>query len=801
MNQKKWVKSRGASLFKGYGRFSFFLIFYILFLAAPIPAEIYYPWKEVYIGALDNKAWAGLVIMANSYQGFAFRLRVNKNGQTADNLDLLDLVAEVGPHSPDGQYARLKLDLQLPFQRGAETPLLLKPPPKKTTLSLEWSRLDEKTVVGRLKAPSFVTLHLIHYFPWDLKGAYRLLPTGEVQGEGSGNPKVYYLLWTDRPGIPISSRQPTETIQSFSMDEVSSLHFVAGIENDPDYLRKRLYRYRNTKTIDSFLEEEADRYLRKRVKINGLYEGVPEAITNNIFWTMLYQIGAHRVYAPAGRKWIFPDPQGQPDHWTIFEWDSFFNALEAAVESSQMAQQIVAAVLETQYPNGNIPNWRSRHNGTPDRSQPPVGAYIVLKLFLKSGDFDFLRRCYPYLRKWHAFWRDVGSSGLPRRDGNNDGLLEWGSDRELVPDRKFPTWEETVSGKQRAMWESGQDDLPNWDEAGFSETTNTLTMNCLDLNCLYALDAWSLAQIARFLQEPGAYDEYLNEYNRLRDLINKYFWNESEGFYFDRHWNGQFSRRKAASNFYPLLARIPDEDRALKLVRRLLNPREFWGEYVLPTISRDDPAFQDQQYWRGTIWPPTNYLVYQGLKAYGFDTVASELAKKSTALFLRAWKTFQICPENFDSRTGEAGGQKFQSWGPLFALIGLEEYLDFTPWEGFRFGMIAPEKEGKISRIAIQDRHYEVEVAKKKVLLREEGREIIQANGGAVFRQFLYSDNEVSFNLHTLNERKIKVKFIKKGKYQLSLDNVVRQVFRGDEITFTVPEGNHSVSLLLLEAG
>lgn len=779
----------------------FFIIIFFIFCPLILYAEIYYPWKEVYIGALDNKAITGLVFMVGPRQGFALRFKVAKDGQVAENLDILDLLAEVGPHAPDGQYARLKLDVQLPFQKGAETPLLIKPPPKGHTLTLEWSRLDEKTVIGRIRAPSLVNLHLTHYFPWDLSGTYRLTARGEISGESREAPKVYYFLWTERPGTTISKGQGMEITQSFSMEKNSSLYFVAGVDSEADYLQKRLYRYQNRGTIDTFLKEEINRYQRKRLKISGLYEGVSEAITNNIFWTVLYQPGAHRLYTPAGRKWIFPNPWGTPDYWTIFEWDSFFNALEASVESSYHAQQVVTAVLETQYPNGNIPNWRSRTNGTPDRSQPPVGSYIVLKLFLKTGDFETLRRAYPSLKKWHAFWKSPGAAGTPRRDGNNDGLLEWGSDGYLVPSRKHPAWEENASGKQRAMWESGQDDLPNWDEAGFDETTGTLTMNCLDLNCLYALDAWSLAQIARFLQEAQAYEEYMKEYNQMRDLINRHLWNESEGFYFDRLWNGQFSQRKAASNFYPLLARIPDEDRALKMVRRLLNPKEFWGDYVLPTISRDDPAFKDQQYWRGTIWPPTNYLVYQGLKAYGFDVIASEFAKKSANLFLRAWKTFQICPENFDSRTGEPGGQKYQSWGPLFALIALEEYLDFTPWEGFRFGMIAPEKEGKLSRLAIQGRHYEVEVSAKKILLREEGREIIRANGGAVFRQFLYTDSEVSFILHTLKEREIKVKFIKKGKYQLSLDNVVRQVFRGNEVSFTVPEGNHSVLILMLEEG
>ena len=85
--------------------------------------------------------------------------------------------------------------------------------------------------------------------------------------------------------------------------------------------------------------------------------------------------------------------------------------------------------------------------------------------------------------------------------------------------------------------------------------------------------------------------------------------------------------------------------------------------------------------------------------------------EKARRLFMRSWTNFQLCPENFHPLTGEAGGQRYQSWGPLFALIAVEEYLDFTPWEGFRFGMIKPERKGKLSRVAIQGRHYDVKVS------------------------------------------------------------------------------------------
>jgi hypothetical protein len=237
------------------------------------------------------------------------------------------------------------------------------------------------------------------------------------------------------------------------------------------------------------------------------------------------------------------------------------------------------------------------------------------------------------------------------------------------------------------------------------------------------------------------------------------------------------------------------------MLKRLLDPRKFWGDHVIPSISRDDPAFkpESQQYWRGTIWPATNYLVYQGLKAYRFDAVASEFARKSAEMFLRSWTSFGLAPENFDSLTGEAGGQRYQSGSPLAALIAVEEYLDFTPREGFRFGMLKPDGKGKLSRVLVQGRHYEVEAGNSGTVLREEGETLLSVDGGAVVRRFLYNESEVSFDIKTLKPRELKLRLLKKGKYQLLVDSREVDVFTGNSRKFEVPEGDHSVLVQLLE--
>jgi hypothetical protein len=314
-------------------RFFSVLALVLCLLIPGLQAEIEYPWKNVYIGALDARAWNGLVISPNGSSVFAFRIKIEKDGEIVDGSDISYLISEVGPHSPDGQYARIKLDMSLPLNRGTETPVLIKPPSDSQTFIFEWSRQEEKTVIGRIRAPEGIILHLTHYFPWDFKGSYRLLPDGQIKGESSGLDRYNYLCWTDPKGSLAEETRPENLTLSFFAEKERSVYFVVGIGEDEESINSQIYRYKDRKTIDSLLEEEEKRYRSKRVRVEGLYQGAERAVANNVFWTSLYQPGLHRIYVPPGRTRILPTPEGNPGHWTIYEWVSFLNALEAVIES------------------------------------------------------------------------------------------------------------------------------------------------------------------------------------------------------------------------------------------------------------------------------------------------------------------------------------------------------------------------------------------------------------------------------------------------------------------------------------
>jgi glycogen debranching enzyme len=125
-----------------------------------------------------------------------------------------------------------------------------------------------------------------------------------------------------------------------------------------------------------------------------------------------------------------------------------------------------------------------------------------------------------------------------------------------------------------------------------------------------------------------------------------------------------------------LLAKAATPEQAQRMVdEHFYNPREFWGEWMIPMISRDDPAYPDQIYWRGRIWGPTNYLVYLALRQYDLPQACRDLAEKSVALLLKEWREQGHIHENYNADTGEGcdstASDAFYHWGGLLGVIGL----------------------------------------------------------------------------------------------------------------------------------
>jgi glycogen debranching enzyme len=127
-----------------------------------------------------------------------------------------------------------------------------------------------------------------------------------------------------------------------------------------------------------------------------------------------------------------------------------------------------------------------------------------------------------------------------------------------------------------------------------------------------------------------------------------------------------------------MLAKAATPQQADRMVKEhLLNPNEFWGDWVIPSIARSDPAFRDQEYWRGRVWGPMNYLIYLGLRNYDQPAARRQLAQKSLALFEKEWTANGHVHENYNAVTGAGddvhSSDRFYHWGALLGLIADRE--------------------------------------------------------------------------------------------------------------------------------
>ena len=217
-----------------------------------------------------------------------------------------------------------------------------------------------------------------------------------------------------------------------------------------------------------------------------------------------------------------------------------------------------------------------------------------------------------------------------------------------------------------------------YDNATYNSQTHLLEFADVGLMSLYIADCDALAVIANNLGKS-------EEANELRDRSARYrakletLWNDRAGIFLNKDLHtGQSSLRLSPTNFYPLLAKATTLTQADTMIQKhLLNPNEFWGTWVMPSIARNDPAFEDQNYWRGRIWGPMNYLVYLGLRNYADPEVCQQFAQKSLDLFLKEWREKGHVHENYNGITGAGddvpNSDRFYHWG---ALLGYIEYME-----------------------------------------------------------------------------------------------------------------------------
>lgn len=125
--------------------------------------------------------------------------------------------------------------------------------------------------------------------------------------------------------------------------------------------------------------------------------------------------------------------------------DNIFGAYQLSLGSKELGYSQLSAVIKTKTAEGMVPNFWQPSTISYDRTEPIVGAKVLLEMFKRHKDMWIVELLFGDLYDWVAWF-------LRRRREPPLGLIVLGSDAGL------PTTD--TPNMQAARYESGLDNSP-----------------------------------------------------------------------------------------------------------------------------------------------------------------------------------------------------------------------------------------------------------------------------------------------------------------------------------------------------
>lgn len=423
-------------------------------------------------------------------------------------------------------------------------------------------------------------------------------------------------------------------------------------------------RKRSLQEICNIIEHQKKNWQNHKETYGELSEAY-NAMQTCLAWDTIYNPQDDTPITTVSRLW-----NRRWGGYVLFCWDTYFGALTLSMGAKELAYCNAVAITRTHTKDGFVPNFACQ-NGfkSYDRSQPPVGSMACLMLYKHYGDTWFLEEVYSDLVRWNQWFFENRST--------KNGLLAWGSGTyEPITGHALELYD--VHDRQGAAYESGLDNSPMYDDTPFDEERGILLLEDVGLTGLYIEDCRCLAEIASVLGDTQKAGELSRRREKLEEAMEQ-LWDEDFGMYLNRREDtGDFEYRLSPFHFHALFSSKVSEEHVERILKEhFYNPNEFWGDFILPSIARNDPAFPEQTYWRGRIWAPMNFLVYMALRCHGCGEARKDLSEKSVKLILQEWLEKGHVHENYDPDTGEGcnsdRSDRFYHWGGLLSFIALLE--------------------------------------------------------------------------------------------------------------------------------
>jgi len=227
--------------------------------------------------------------------------------------------------------------------------------------------------------------------------------------------------------------------------------------------------------------------------------------------------------------------------------------------------------------------------------------------YLLGEDRAFLLQLQDALRRFDAcLWRT--------RDSNGDGLLE-----------------------SFCVYDTGEDlavrygDAPCWwTEDEPPRDAAVVPMASMDVMSWSFAARETLLRISEILKD-GQAEKWRQAAALVAEALRRGLWDERRGAFFDRDKTGKTMDILCHNTLRCMYWGSLSPAMAERFVRgHLLNPREFWTPFPLPSVAVCDPAFRNapENNWSGQPEGLTYQRAILALENYGFHSLVTLLGKK-----------------------------------------------------------------------------------------------------------------------------------------------------------------------------
>lgn len=361
----------------------------------------------------------------------------------------------------------------------------------------------------------------------------------------------------------------------------------------------------------------------------------------------------------------------------LYGWDSYFILLGLLQDGQiEMAKSVTDQLLYQVIHYGTVLN--ANRTYFLGRSQPPLLASMVLKIYEQTQDADWLKSTLPTLIEYYDYWLTEPhlnrESGLSRfyasgegpapevivSEVDEDGKTHFDRIREfykhesiedydvsLFYDEKEDKLTDLFYKGDRSMRESGFDPTNRF--GPFSVDIIHYLPVCLNV-LLYTMEQ-DIAAIYSALSQTEQTDYTIeiagwkHKAQLRKHNIDQYLWDEKHGLYLDYYLTtGDRHYYEFATTFYPLWAGVASDAQAAAVVKHL-------EKFEAPGGIRTSTQTSGNQWDDPFGWAPLQLIAVKGLKRYGYETAAARIARRFINLVVADFERSGSLLEKYDLDT------------------------------------------------------------------------------------------------------------------------------------------------------